>query len=141
VVTFDLACHGCGESFTAKSPSAKWCRPGCKKHKQRHPDPAAGELDELEPAETSLVAALRKELQDAGVLDTVDAQQALVLARSMTKVDASGISGLSKELSRVKAAALGQVPTVAAADEPADPDDELRNKRDAKRQAAREASS
>jgi hypothetical protein len=144
-VAFDLTCHGCGEPFTAKSARAKWCKPGCKKRVQRNPAAAAEPVSppDHEP-ETGLVAALRKELEDAGVLATVEAQQALVLARSMAKIDATAISSLSKELSRVKAAALGVSEGEKPAAEPAgvaDPDDEIRKRRDAKRQAAREASS
>lgn len=140
MATYSLKCHGCQEPFEAKSTKAKWCSHKCRGRAKRHPDmkPTVEVAEHPEP-ETGLVSALRKELEEAGVLDTVDGQQALVLAKSMTKVDASGISGLSKELSRVKAAALGVSEGPAAADEPADPDDELRKKRDAKRQAAREA--
>ena len=137
MATFDLTCHGCGGPFTAKSSRAKWCRPGCKKRKQRHPDPPA-DHDELEP-ETGLVASLRKELEDAGVLDTFGGQLALSLARKVSAVDATGVSGLSKELRNARAEALAGGTSAAEPAEPSDPDDELRNKRDAKRQAAREA--
>lgn len=129
----------CGEEFTAKSPRAKWHSPGCKKAHQRHPErllPPEPKVPDL--PETPLVTELRKELTDAGRLETFAGQLAIALARQVTAVGATGVAGLSKELRAAKAEALAGL-EAPPADQPKDPDDELRERRDAKRAAARQA--
>jgi hypothetical protein len=79
-----------------------------------------------------LVEIARKELEAAGKLDTILGQQALVLAAAMTS-EMTGVGTLSKELSRVLAAALGDVPPGGSALGDVDVVDEVRARRDAKR--------
>ena len=146
MAVFEVVCAGCGEAFEAGSSRAKWCSARCRKRAQRSSDVVepAVESKSVDPRDDDggLVAAVRAELERAGQLDTVPGQQALVLARAMTKVDASGLSGLSKELSRVKAEALGESspspgPGVATGDD--DEDDEVkaaRRRREEKAAAA-----
>ncbi|WP_201029539.1 hypothetical protein [Mycolicibacterium canariasense] len=78
----------------------------------------------------SLVKATMVELEAAGKLDSMLGQQALALARRMSG-EVTGIAALSKELSRVMAAATANTPGSVAA--VADGIDELRARRDAKR--------
>jgi len=124
MASYVVTCAGCGEDFEAKSPRAKWCGSGCKKRAQRKPKPAETKSEtppDPEPVDSGLVASVRSELAEAGVVDTFAGQLALELARKMSAVDATGVSGLSKELRQVMAEALADVgPT----DEPDDGDED-----------------
>lgn len=133
---FTLTCEGCGVEFDAGSSRAKWCSAACKKRRQRKPGevPAPRESS----GETRLVASVRAELEKADALDTFSGQLAIQLARKVSAADATGVASLSKELRLVMAEALGE--QAGGEPESSDPDDELRKKRDAKREAARQAS-
>jgi hypothetical protein len=76
----------------------------------------------------SLVRATIKDLETAGVLDTMLGQQAIRIATQMSGFEtAGGMASLSKELSRVMAEALRAAAAVAVDDV-----DELKARRDAK---------
>lgn len=77
--------------------------------------------------------ATTAELEAAGKLDTMLGQQALALARRMSG-EVTGVAALSKELSRVMAAAVANMPGAGSA-AVADEVDELRKRRNAKRAA------
>ena len=78
-----------------------------------------------------LVAAVRAELEAADRLSTVAGQHALELARRIAAAPemSSGVAALSRELRAVMGEALAGVGAAA------DPVDELRARRDAKRRA------
>jgi hypothetical protein len=80
--------------------------------------------------ESPLVRTTRQALEDAGVLDSVAGQQALLLATRMTSPHETGaaVASMSKQLQAVVAEALKSVKL-------RDPLDELRLRRDAKRVA------
>jgi hypothetical protein len=85
--------------------------------------PAAGEAP--------LVAATRRDLEDAGVFDTVAGQQAILLATRMTSPHETGaaVASMSKQLQAVVGEALKSVKL-------RDPLDELRQRRDSRRVAS-----
>lgn len=117
-------CDVCGNAFEAKRRDARTCSAACRNNRRRGARPAP---------ENSLVAATRRELAAAGKLDSMLGQQALVLAaRLVGSATSGGVGTLSKELSRVTAAAIGSTPSSPAAGK-GDDVDELRARRDAKR--------
>jgi hypothetical protein len=77
-----------------------------------------------------LLAATKRELEDAGVAETALGQQAIELARRMSDPRAMGLSvaPISKELRSVMADAMKEAPRASGLDE-------LRKRRDAKRNA------
>lgn len=148
-------CEVCGQPFEAKR--ARICGPTCRKRKSRgifmSPPPLSNSVtsgkkssdpvvtsmppvvtsmslapNSSPPGDSPLVVVVRRELEAAGVADTIDGQLALQLAVQMSgRETAGGMSSLSKEFSRVKAEALrSAVPTTA------DPVDELQARREAK---------
>lgn len=128
-----VECMACETSFEAKSPRATYCSPTCRKRGSR-----AGVKASVEPirppsdpdADPPLLAATRRELEEAGVADTGLGQQAIELARRMSDPRAMGLSvaPISKELRQVKAEALMVAPAASSLDE-------LRLRRDRKRNA------
>lgn len=93
-----------------------------------------------------MVASLIAELESFGVLDTVDGQLALQLARQVTATGATGVSSLSKEFRAVRADALAQGRRPEPDAQPAEPAEvdeveEARRRRDAKTRAAAAAGS
>ena len=122
-------CEVCGRDFEAKRKDAKTCSATCRSNKRNiapPPRPDDGEGN-------SLVKATTAELEAAGKLDTMLGQQALALAKRMS-TEVTGVAALSKELSRVMAAATAVTPgspSASAVDEV----DELRKRRNAKRAA------
>lgn len=104
------------------------CSSTCRTRKAR------GAAAAPEPTENPLVMATKRELEAAGKLDTMLGQQALILAARMSGTEtAGGVGTLSKELSRVVAAAIGSGPPAAPAAGAGDDIDELRARRNAKR--------
>jgi hypothetical protein len=139
----DVVCAGCSEPFEAKTRRAKWCSDACKMRAARSKDVDPVAIDTPQPLDEGLVAAVRSELEETGRLETVAGQLALQLARKLVAVDASGVSGLSKELRAVRAEALDGVvlkqPESADEPRPAEVDDEVtraRRQREEARQAA-----
>lgn len=139
-----------GEPFQAIRPQAKYCSARCRKRAQRgtvvtRPDsvttgtkpvppdvtrisPGANPSNSGDPVEHPFITATKKQLETAGVLDTMLGQQALRIATQMSGFEtAGGMASLSKELSRVMAEALR-----AAVSAQTDPVDELQARREAK---------
>jgi hypothetical protein len=87
-----------------------------------------------------LVAAVYRELDEAGRLDSIAGQLALQLAAKMVDYDVSGSAALSKEFRSVLAEALASANAGGGpeAGSPADDDElnEIARKRDEKRRAA-----
>lgn len=121
-------CDICGRSYEAKRRDSRTCGSTCRNNKRRRTPPPA------DPFDKPLVAATKRELEAAGKLDTMLGQQALVLAARMSGTEtAGGVGTLSKELSRVVAAAIGSGPPATPAAGAGDDIDELRARRNAKR--------
>jgi predicted nucleic acid-binding Zn-ribbon protein len=126
MATFMLDCARCGEKFEARSARAKWCSERCRKTAQRHPEqvpapttePEKGGADPSRYDGHPLVVAARRELEQAGVLDTFEGQLALALARRVVNPDESGVSALANQLRQAMTAALGTVPPQPGDDEP-----------------------
>ncbi len=120
-------CDVCGRDFEAKRRDAKTCSATCRSNKRNTSAPP----DVDETGGYSLVDAIRSELEAAGKLNTSLGQLALVLARRISG-ETTGVAALSKELSRVTAAAIGSA-TPGASESDGDYIDELRKRRDAKK--------
>jgi hypothetical protein len=121
-------CDSCGTAFEAKRAHARWCSARCSKRGQRGalrlPDPVT--VVDVEPV---LVASVRADLVEAGVVDTPIGLQALHVAARMSGATAdtgSSYAALSRELSRLLAEANVGALTKA------DPLDELQRRRAAK---------
>lgn len=135
----------CENEFEPRRSTARFCSATCRQRAGRARKAAAAEAEaDSGLAEHGLVKAIRRELVEAKKLDTFKGQLALQLARRMANPEESSPATLAKALENAMAAALGDVappepaPT-SGPPEPADPDDDLRARRDAKRQAARQA--
>lgn len=118
-------CVTCGREYVAKRSDSRTCGETCRKRRTR----GAVAMPELIEG-NSLVEATRRELEEAGKVDTMLGQQALALAARMTGTETpGGIASISRELRTVMAAAIGPVSKGVQADSV----DELRSRRDAKR--------
>lgn len=121
------ACVACGASFEAQRETARYCSPKCRKRGSRGGltgvvvEPPAPRV-----ATGAVVKAARTRLLEAGVLDTMEGQAALLIAERMESGNdtGSGIAALNRELAATVDRALSQQ---AAA---ADPMDELRARRE-----------
>ena len=122
-------CAGCGDTFEAKRSTAKYCGGTCRQRGNRRQEPEAA--SEVDWTAFPLVAATAAELEAAGRLDTSLGQQALTVALKVCSPfeTGSGVASASKELRAIMAAALD------GANIAADPLDELRARRDRKRNA------
>lgn len=120
-------CDSCGKPFEAKRKAARFCSDTCRKRNQRAPKPRAKDPSAM--PSTDLVAVCERELQAASRLDTVLGRQALELARRIASPHETGssVASLSKEFRAVMEAAMEGVGLKA------DPLDELRARREAKR--------
>ena len=98
-----VICASCKESFEGKRSTARLCSATCRSRARRRPSSSSREPSDRDAA---LVAQVRRQLEDAGRLDTFEGQLAVQLARSMSKVDATGVAALSKELRAVMMTAL-----------------------------------
>jgi len=124
-------CDTCGRPYEAKSTRSRFCSDTCRVRKSRGaaPPPSA------EDSETPLVKATRKELAAAGQQHSALGQLALTLAARMsTEQTTAGLATLSRELRTVAAAAIGYIPNRTPAAGQGDELDELKARRDAKRQ-------
>ncbi len=119
-------CTACGDSLEGRPGKTRFCDATCRKRGSRRPEPPAS-ADA--PDDGGLVEALRRELVDAGRLDTALGQQALALAVKLASPfdTGSAMAAVSRELRAVREEAL------RGAEQVADPLDELRLRRDAKR--------
>lgn len=131
-------CASCGKSYEAQRPQSKYCGDTCRKRAQRNPEavpavpvPKAPAKDPVDVQEPALVVSTIATLTAADRLETPMGVHAVELARRLTRPDtAGGTAALSKEWRAVMAEALRNVQAAA------DPVDELRKRRDAKRSAA-----
>ena len=123
------SCEGCGQKYPAVRKTSRFCSDSCRKRGQRRNPPANADEASL------LVEAVRRELDDAGVLDTRLAQQALTLAGRVSNGVDTGASAAaaSRELDRLLDKALVRERVKGT------PLDDMRRRREAK--AARQTRS
>lgn len=108
VVTLKVSCAGCSVEFEARRASAKWCSDRCRRREARR---AAGQVAPASPVPkppvaSGVVDAVRRELEAAGVLASVNGQIALMLAERTATEDASGLARLSAALREAVTLAL-----------------------------------
>lgn len=123
------ACDSCGQRYEAARSTSKFCSPTCRQRSKR--SGGVVPLRQVEqPAEPlSAVTVTRRALEDAERLNTPAGVNALLLA---AKLDAGGDTGSAMAaLSKQHLAALAEATKGVKA--LADPIDELRRRRDAKR--------
>lgn len=123
-------CDMCGRPYEAKSARSRFCSDLCRVRRSRGaaPPPSA------EEPESPLVKATRAELAAAGKECSALGQLALaVAARLATVQTTAGVASLSRELRAVVAVAVGPTPTQRPAPGAGDEIDELKARRDAKR--------
>lgn len=119
-------CQVCGDEFEGRA-NAKTCSKSCRDRKSRAPKMDPKIADEPNFA---LIDAVRDELDKHGALDSRPGRQALQLAR-MLSGDLSlmtGVASISKELDRIVRVAIEECGAKEA-----NPLDELRRRREAKR--------
>lgn len=115
-----VSCKECGKPFEGKTRAATFCGATCRKRSSSR-DIAAREAGELAPVsvisppetadsppETGLVATTRRELDEAGVADTVHGQIALRLAEKLAQPGDTGsaMASLARQLSAAVSEAL-----------------------------------
>lgn len=123
-------CEVCGAAFEARTARARFCSNTCTQRSRRATrDRSRIRLAPPLVVPPSMEAALRRDLNDAGLLDTVGGQQALLLVERMGSAEESGasVAALSKELRALLAVLFETATTVE------DPLEALRRSRDAKR--------
>ena len=131
-------CAGCGRSVASQRAGALYCGDTCKKRGQRAQKaaerqdtaPERGETPES-GSEATLVASVRAALAEADREASFAGQIALELAARVAngKELGSSVASLAKQLRETMAEALAGVAVAA------DPLDEIRARRDAKRNA------
>jgi len=134
----DHSCAGCGLSLASSRADAVYCGDTCKRRAQRQQRAAkrldiAPERSETPKAapESTLVESVCAELVEADRLNTSAGQVALELAVRMAnrKELGSSVASLAKQFGEAMTKALAGVAVAA------DPLDEIRARRDAKRNA------
>ena len=132
-------CESCKRAYQATRPNSKYCGDTCRKRAQRSPKKSPKPVDLSLPellaglgsAKTHwpLTDVTARELEDAGRLDTVLGQAAMVLARRIESPMETGasIASMTKQLRETLADAL------KGAQQAADPLDEIRVRRESKR--------
>ncbi len=147
-------CDVCGTEYEAQRKTSRYCSTRCRTRASRRSEtPATAQTlhgafnqgpetnartacsTHEAPASGGLVEALRRELADAGRLETALGQQAIALAVKLASPfdTGSAMAAVSRELRAVREEAL------RGAEQVADPLDELRLRRDVKRAGARAA--
>lgn len=117
-------CAYCGEVFTPQRANGKYCKPSHRTRASQTrgklvvlpstPDADAAGIEPpaaaAPPSTVGVLAATRKELEEAGCVDTALGQLALGHAAKLQYVPetASGTAALSRELRQVLDAALGR---------------------------------
>jgi hypothetical protein len=144
--TVECAWRECKVRFEPKRSTAKYHSTTCRSRaaRDRAAAAAAAKADEAAAAgdaEHSLVTTVRDDLEKAGVLNTVDGQIALQLARRAVQANAAGVSALMRELRATIAAAkeANPAPTPVEEQPPPEPPTKLDEARRRREQKAREA--
>lgn len=110
------ACDVCQVSYEAKRAASRYCSPKCRQRAARgkakgQEIPRVVTIPTPDPTvvEGGLVDATIRRLRDAGVLDSVEGQSAIVLARRIefgVMESGSAVAALSRELRAVMESAL-----------------------------------
>ncbi len=98
-------CDSCGVEYEAQRKTSRYCSTRCRMRASRRPEtPVAAES----PDNGGLLNALRRELADAGRLDTALGQQAMALAVKLAspRDTGSSMAAVSRELRAVREEAL-----------------------------------
>lgn len=128
-------CDVCGVAYEAKRPNSRFCSATCRKRASRGvPTEHVADVTPLPPAEPEIgpvEAAALRELQEVGRLETALGRTALTLARKLDvgRETGAAMASLAKQLEATLSTATEGVTAVS------DPLDELRARRDAKRNA------
>jgi len=126
-------CDECGHCYTARRVNSRFCGDTCGKRSQRARAAGiplrAAPLDGHEAPPSELERATIRELEAVGRLESVAGQVALVLARRIGSRRESGAATAS--LARQFSATMDKA--LAGVERAADPLDEIRARRDAKR--------
>lgn len=130
-------CDACGTTYEAKRRTSKYCTERCRKRAQRRPvttTKRTSTRSESQPAprKSEFEKATERELRRLGQLSTMLGQQALAIARRMGNGAETGsaIATLSREHSRLMGA-------LTSSGGGGDPVDEVRQRREQKKAAAR----
>jgi len=133
----DRECASCGLQYVARRATSRFCGGTCQKRAERARAagmrlPAAN-LGDHDAPPSLLVEAVTRELDEVGRLGTVGGQMAVLLAHRVAsrRETGSATAALAKQLHLTMTEALGGVAKAA------DPLDEIRARRDAKRLAGR----
>lgn len=140
----DRACDVCGTAYTAKRASSRYCSPRCKTRAHRAPDTVKAQpkaqapvvpIPTPEPTDAlavSVAESTRRALVDLGRLESPLGQATMVLARRLDNPGSdtgAGLASLAKQYQATFAVATEGAKTEE------DPLDELRARRDRKKQA------
>ena len=128
------SCDACGASYSPNRSWQRFCTPRCRTRYARGARAPEALADHRESGPGDVERATVDELAAAGRLGTVAGQVAVVLARRLDEPDrdtGAGVAAVSKQFAAAWAAALRD-----ADGNRADPVDELRARRDRKRQTA-----
>ena len=126
-----LTCRACGAGFEAQRSTARYCSAACRMrvHRAGGNVPAPPVVPVVgDSGDVSVGAAVRRELEELGALDTADSALALSLARRIDSDSETGtaIASLSRQLSQALDRARRSAPR------PASKLDEIRARRDAR---------
>ncbi len=98
-------CDACGTEYEAQRKTSRYCSTRCRMRASRRPEaPVAAEM----PESGGLLEALRRELVEAGRLETALGQQAMALAVKLGSPSDTGsaMAAVSRELRAVREEAL-----------------------------------
>lgn len=130
---FAKTCPQCSTEFSAARRDKRFCSDTCRanSHKGVPPRPARAEVVPIVASDDdSVYSATVAELDEAGVTGTAAGRTAIAIARRIdgsASESASGLAALARQLADTMSVAL------KSARKKADPVDDLRMRRDAKR--------
>ena len=130
----ERTCPQCSKVFHPQRSDAVYCSTTCRARAHRGiavVEPRDTQSDITPSGQPGLVDALTQELSNAGVLESSEAQAALILARRVQAANETGsaLAALSKQMVALKGEALASVSK-------RDQMDEVTRRRDAKLRAA-----
>lgn len=121
-------CVECGRVFDAEHGATRYCSARCRDKKNRDKDPTPTVV--LPRYDVSIIQSVQARLESIGQSESPLGQLAMRLAEQAAGETGSALAALSREMRAI----LAEV-EASAAPAKADPVDELRRRRDAKRNA------
>lgn len=109
------SCDACGNPYEAKTPRSRFCKTNCRVAYSRGTRPPQGLTviagappEPPPPLSSTLVERTRRDLENAGRLDTWLGQSALAMAETVAtgRGTPAGLSAANRELRETMAAAL-----------------------------------